>query len=190
MRLGLRRWLRGAQILFLVMFAVVAKTHADGAEQRAMTLWDQPMPVPSFRFTDDVGRSLSLEDFQGKIVLLNLWATWCAPCRKEMPTLDRLSHELGGPEFQIVPLSIDRAGVEAVRRFYDKSGISGLGLYVDTPGAAIRALKLDGLPTTLLIDRNGQELGRITGPAEWDSAEMVGLIKSFIASPSNRSQKG
>ena len=107
-----------------------------------------------------------------------------------MPTLDRLSQELGGPEFEIVPLSIDRAGVEAVRQFYDKAGISGLGLYVDTAGAATRALKLDGLPTTLLIDRNGQELGRITGPAEWDSAEMVGLIKSFIASPSNGSQKG
>jgi thiol-disulfide isomerase/thioredoxin len=172
------------------MFALVAGTRASEVSQRAMTLRDQPMSVPSFRFTDEARRSLSIEDFQGKIVLLNVWATWCAPCRKEMPTLDRLSQELGGPEFQIVPLSIDRAGVEAVRRFYAKTGISGLGVYVDKADAATRALKLDGLPTTLLIDRNGQELGRITGPAEWDSAEMVGLIKSFIASPSNGSQKG
>jgi thiol-disulfide isomerase/thioredoxin len=188
--LSVRRRLRGAQTLFLVMFALVAGTHADEVERRAMTLWDQPMPVPSFRFTDDAGRSLNLEDFQGKIVLLNVWATWCAPCRKEMPTLDRLSQELGGREFQVVPLAIDRAGVEAVRRFYDKTGISGLGLYVDTASAATRALKLDGLPTTLLIDRKGQEIGRITGPAEWDSPQMVGLIKSFIASPSNQLQKG
>jgi thiol-disulfide isomerase/thioredoxin len=187
---NIRRWFRGVQTLSLAMFALVAGTRAGEAEQRAMTIWDQPMPVFSFSFIDDVGRSLSLEDFRGKIVLLNVWATWCAPCRKEMPTLDRLSQELGGPEFQIVPLSIDRAGVEAVRRFYAKTGISGLGVYVDTAGAATRALKLDGLPTTLLIDRHGQELGRVTGPAEWDGADMVGLIKSFIASPSNRSQKG
>lgn len=147
-----------------------------------MSLWTPPKPIPAVQFSDGDGRVLGLDGFRGKIVLLNVWATWCLPCRKEMPTLDRLNRELGGSAFQVVPLSIDRAGVEAVRRFYAEIGITNLGLYVDSSAGATRALDVSGLPTTLLIDRNGQELGRLVGPAEWHGPEMIALMKRVIGS--------
>ncbi len=178
---GTRRWFRRTGCAVALACAFVA-TAVAGTAPYAMSLWTKPKPISVVQFGDGDGRVLSLDAFRGKIVLLNVWATWCLPCRKEMPTLDRLQRELGGAGFQVVPLSIDRIGVEAVRRFYAEIGITNLGLYVDSLAGATRALDVSGLPTTLLIDRSGQELGRLVGPAEWDDPEMIALIKRVIGS--------
>lgn len=139
-----------------------------------------PQPVSEIRFLDAKGKSLSLADFRGKVVLLNLWATWCAPCREEMPTLDRLQKELGGPGFEVVALSIDSGGAAAVRRFYDEIGVRSLALYVDPSVQATGKLRAVGVPTTLLLDREGGERWRKTGPAKWDSPEIVESLRARL----------
>ncbi|WEX79000.1 redoxin family protein [Sinorhizobium numidicum] len=147
---------------------------------KSFVLNDAPKPVPEVQFTDGEGRPRTLADFRGKIVLLNVWATWCLPCRKEMPTLDRLDAALGGHDFEVVALSIDRQGAEAVKTFYAEVGVQRLAVYVDTSGQALSALAALGLPTTILIDAEGRELGRLMGPAEWDAPDMVAFLKSII----------
>ena len=121
-----------------------------------------------------------MESFQGKVLLLNIWATWCVPCREEMPTLDALEDKLGSDKFEVVALSIDRAGVPAVRRFFDEIGVKHLNMYVDKTMLSATALRTVGLPTTLLINAKGEELGRLVGPAEWDDPEMVSFLEGFI----------
>lgn len=146
-----------------------------------LVLLEAPNTIPELSFVDRQGQSVSLADFRGKVVLLNIWATWCLPCRKEMPTLERLQERLGGKEFEVVVLSIDRGGAAAVESFYQEIGIRRLGIYVDTSGKVSRDLNIIGLPTTLLIDREGQERARLIGPAEWDSEKIVTAIKSVMA---------
>ncbi len=142
-----------------------------------------PRPVGEIRFQDAAGRPVSLADFRGKVVLLNIWATWCPPCRKEMPTLDRLQAKLGGPDFEVVALSIDDKGASAVRAFFDEIGVHKLGIYVDPTMRAADALHAPGVPTTLLIDRAGREIGRHLGPAEWDAAPVVAFLRERIGAP-------
>ena len=139
-----------------------------------------PRPVPELVFEDGRGARRTLADFKGKVVLLNVWATWCVPCREEMPALDRLQHKLGGPEFEVVALSIDAGGAAAVKKFYDEIGIRSLGIYVDPASRAMGSLGLVGIPTTLLVDRQGREIGRRTGPAEWDGAEAVRMFEEYV----------
>jgi len=115
------------------------------------------------------------------VVVLNLWAAWCVPCRKEMPALDRLQTSLGGRNFAVVPLSIDRGGRETLAKFYAEIGIRELPVYTDTSGEALRALGAVGLPTTLVLDRAGEEIARIVGPVEWDTPEVVESLKAMIA---------
>ncbi len=146
------------------------------------TFFDEPRPVPEVRFTDGEGRDLSLDRFRGKVVLLNLWATWCAPCRREMPALDRLQARLGGDDFEVLALAVDRGGAAKVKAFLDELGIERLGLYVDSTTRALRALGAYGLPTTLLIDRAGNEVMRVIGATEWDGAEVVDLVRHLIDS--------
>jgi thiol-disulfide isomerase/thioredoxin len=141
---------------------------------------ESPRPVPEVTFEDGDRRTLSLADFRGKVVLLNIWATWCAPCRREMPTLDRLQAELAGPDFEVVALSIDRKGLPAVQAFYEEIGLETLPIYVDRSGSAQRSLRVLGIPTTLLLDRDSNEIGRLAGPAEWDSPEMVAFLRSYV----------
>lgn len=144
-------------------------------------LHEVPRPIVPTVFQDEHGRVRSLADFRGKVVLLNIWATWCSPCRREMPALDRLQAALGSPEFEVVALSVDRAGLRPVRQFYEEMGIRHLAIYVDPTAKASRELAAVGIPTTLLIDREGRELARLTGPAEWDAPEMVAFLRVMIA---------
>ncbi len=143
-------------------------------------LHEAPRALPEVRFRDVEGRATRLADFRGKVVLLNIWATWCGPCRVEMPTLDHLQAELGGRDFKVLALSIDRAGLDKVRDFYNEIGLQHLSIYIDSSAKTLRQLRVFGLPTTLLIDREGRELGRLIGPSEWDSPEMIDFIQSRL----------
>ena len=149
---------------------------------RSFVMHETPQPLPDLTFDDGNGQALTLADFKGKTVLLNIWATWCVPCREEMPTLDALQAELGGPGFEVLALSVDRAGPEVVRKFYAEIGIEHLGLYIDASMRASFDLQAPGLPTTLLIDSEGRELGRLVGPAEWNTPEMVAFLKNHLTS--------
>lgn len=140
-----------------------------------------PRPLPEIAFKDKDGKDLLLSNFKGRVILLNIWATWCTPCRREMPTLDRLQAELGGPDFEVVALSIDRAGVEKVKPFFLEIGLRHLQIYIDQSATVTSKLAIVGLPTTLLIDREGREVWRYVGPAEWDDGEWVQEIRKAIA---------
>jgi len=141
---------------------------------------DRPL-VPDLNFKDSSEADIKLSKWQGRVVLLNLWATWCAPCRKEMPTLNDLQKQLGSKDFEVVALSVDRKGLEASSAFLKETGADSLGLYVDATTLSLEDLQAFGLPVTLLIDRKGREIGRLVGPAEWNSAEAIALLKAAIA---------
>ena len=142
-----------------------------------------PRPLGEIAFTDADGAPLTLADKRGKLVLLNLWATWCPPCVREMPSLDRLEVALGGTDFEVVALSVDRSGAAVVLPFLEKLGVGALEIYLDTSSRVLRTLGINGLPTTILIDRDGSEVGRVVGPAEWDSDEAVALIRHYLVNP-------
>jgi len=146
--------------------------------------WHTPRALPAVAFTDESGRATAFEQFRGRVVLLNVWATWCVPCREEMPTLDRLQAQLGGPDFEVVALSIDQGGVAEVRKFYQEVGIKHLRIYNDPTADATARLNILGIPATLLIDRAGREVGRALGPAEWDAPDVAELIREHLNRPS------
>jgi thiol-disulfide isomerase/thioredoxin len=138
-------------------------------------------PLPDILFLDGAGSQRSLKDWHGKVVLLNLWATWCAPCRKEMPALDRLQVALGSDQFEVVALSVDRTGLDGAKKFLDQINVQSLKLYADPAARIGSQLRVAGLPATLLLDREGREIGRLTGPAEWDSADAKRLILAALS---------
>jgi thiol-disulfide isomerase/thioredoxin len=135
-----------------------------------------PEELPEVKFQDAAGKERTLADWRGKVVLLNLWATWCLPCRKEMPALDRLQRELGSDTFEVVALSVDRTGLPGARKFLDEAKVEKLALYADGTARMANTLRAAGLPATLLLDRDGREIGRLLGPAEWDSDDAKRLI--------------
>lgn len=140
----------------------------------------KPADLPPVEFVATDGSPKSIAEWKGKVVLLNLWATWCGPCREEMPALDRLKASLAGDDFDVVALSIDRTGLEKPKKFLQEIGVRNLELYNNSSGKLAQSLKAFGMPTTLLLDRQGRELGRLVGPAEWDSDDAVALIKAAI----------
>jgi len=135
--------------------------------------------LPSLRFTDGNGAATSLAAFRDRFVLLNVWATWCGPCREEMPTLDRLQAALGGPHFEVVAVSVDAGGLPVVQAFFRETGVKHLHPYLDTFHDAA-AVITTGIPITLLVDRNGREAGRKLGPATWDDPRMLQLIRRYL----------
>jgi thiol-disulfide isomerase/thioredoxin len=153
---------------------------SNSPDEALFTSLATPRPVAAFSFADRDDVQLTLADFHGRIVLLNLWATWCVPCRKEMPGLDRLQAKLGGSRFTVLPLSIDHRGRDVVARFYRELGLKSLSIYVDKSANVTYAVNAVGMPTTLLIDAQGRELGRIVGPAEWDDPAMLSRLTSFL----------
>ena len=142
--------------------------------------------LPDLRFANGAGAPRALSNFRGRVVLLNLWATWCVPCREEMPALDRLQGTLGGPEFAVVALSIDRGGVAAVKNFYEELHLRALGIYVDQNGDALGKLGSVGIPLTVLVGRDGRELWRVVGPREWDAPEAVRAIAGHMGPAARR----
>lgn len=145
------------------------------------TISKAPKPVSDLPFVDGKGKSVKLSDFRGRLILVNFWATWCAPCRHEMPSLDALQAGLGGKNFEVVAVSLDREGVAAASKFLAEVKARNLGLYVDSKNRIGREMGAFGLPLTVLIGRQGHEIGRMAGPAQWDSADAQALIRAAIA---------
>ncbi len=139
-----------------------------------------PEPLPDITFQDASGKEVQLSSFKGKTILLNLWATWCAPCREEMPALNQLQKEIGSDKFEVVALSLDRGGYEASRKFLDELKANDVHLYADPTAKQGMALKLIGMPTTILINKDGMEIGRLAGSAKWDSDDAKKLIETAI----------
>ena len=164
--------------------AVLAPLGAAIGETRKLQVRDAPIALPAVAFTDADGRPVSLEDFRGKIVLVNFWATFCAPCLHEMPSLDNLQAKLGGEDFQVVAINLDPAGVERPLAWLKKNAVERLAFYHDKSWASARDLGAPGMPTTLLIDRSGKEVARLTGAAEWDAAPAVEAIELLIRNAS------
>jgi thiol-disulfide isomerase/thioredoxin len=161
----------------LVLCAALSAGPAGTAE---LALSD-PKPLPEVTFENADGEQVSLADFRGQVVVLNLWATWCAPCRDEMPSLDRLQAEHGaGDDLEVVALSLDRGNIDKIKLFFEEVGVANLDIYRDPTAQASRALLAPGLPTTVVIDREGHEIGRVLGPAEWDGEATVALLRAAM----------
>jgi len=141
-------------------------------------------PAANIQFQDGSGKALHLADWRGRVVLVNLWATWCAPCRKEMPSLAALQSKLGSKDFEVLAISVDRKGAEASSAFLKETGADSLTLYVDPTTDALNEMQALGLPATFLIDRQGREIGRLLGPAEWNSEDAVKLVQAAVAEAS------
>lgn len=140
-----------------------------------------PKILPNVEFQSAGDRPLKLADFRGKAVLLNFWATWCTPCVKEMPSLDRLQAELPKERFLVVPLSIDGPTRSKVMPFYKERNLKQLDVYFDKGRKAMQELDVTLLPTSILVDPTGRELGRIEGDADWDMPESIALMKAAMA---------
>lgn len=149
-------------------------------DMRKLVVHDAPRDVLGEIFRDGDGNELTMAAFEGKVVVLNFWATWCPPCRAEMPSLDRLEGAMGGEDMIVVALSTDRFGIDRVLAFYDEIDIQHLGLFHDRKGIIAREAGILGLPVTVILDRQGREIARMTGEAGWDSANAKAILTRVI----------
>ena len=178
------RWRRAfASLLLLILAGRGSATEANPYVSERAPLGEfipaSPLlPAPAISFVDLAGNTVSLSEFTGKIVLVNLWATWCEPCLREMPSLERMQSRLGD-KIAVVAISEDRGG-KTVEPFIDKLGLRSVKIYLDPKSAIERAFKVQGLPTSILIDRKGRVLGRVEGAAEWDAPKLLEVLKSFL----------
>jgi thiol-disulfide isomerase/thioredoxin len=180
---GMRGLQRNAGTDFACQAAVdIARRVAPLArgEVAALTVAQKPFRVPELSFQGPDGRQHNLQDWRGRFVLLNLWATWCVPCRQEMPALDALEGKLGGPDFQVVAVNIDTRDPDKPKAWLKDAGISRLAYYADPQAKVFQDLKVAGkafgMPTTLLIDPQGCEIATLAGPAEWASEDAVRFV--------------
>lgn len=194
-RLGLFSLLvLGAVAVVYVMIAASVKKEAPGApgadrlgaqllvgDVKDFTLALSREKAPSIAFEQD-GKEVALKDFSGKVLLVNFWATWCAPCLKELPSLDGLERDLGGPDFAVVAIAADARGPEIAAQYLKKLDIGHLKLYRDPMLRLTSAIGgANVLPVSILYDRKGREIGRMVGEADWSSAEARRLVKAAIA---------
>jgi thiol-disulfide isomerase/thioredoxin len=138
-----------------------------------------PAEAPAISFRDAEGKELTLADFRGRLLVVNYWATWCAPCVEEMPSLDRLHAALSPEGIEVAAISVDRGGMRQVASFFDVNGLKHLPVYLDPSGASMRALGVRGLPTTIVVDRRGRDAGRLEGAAHWDSDAAKRLLRAL-----------
>ncbi len=166
-----RCWLPG--VLALLMMTSPALAFNFVPTERA--------EAPEISFLDGEGEELTLADFRGRVVVLNLWATWCAPCRREMPSLENLQAAFDEEDLVVVALSQDRGDArDKIDAFYDEIGVDGLRVYRDPEARTARDLRAPGLPTTIVFDRRGREVGRVLGDAEWDGEEALELLGLLV----------
>ena len=151
-----------------------------GGDMAKLVIHAEPRAPIEVPFQDATGGEVSLRDFAGEVVLVNLWATWCAPCRAEMPSIDRLAGAMADEDLAVLALSTDRFGAERIRSFLDEIGVRHLAVYQDKRSEVARAAGAMGLPVTLILDREGREVARLTGDAEWDSPEAKVFLSRLI----------
>jgi thiol-disulfide isomerase/thioredoxin len=153
-------------------------------ELAALTMATTPLKLPDLAFDDADGKPRKLSDWRGRTVLVNLWATWCVPCRREMPALDALQAKLGGPDFEVVAVNIDTRDPDKPKNFLKEANLTRLGYFSDPTAKVFQDLKSMGkalgMPTSVLVDRNGCEIANIAGPAEWASDDAVKLISTAV----------
>ncbi len=153
-------------------------------EVAALTMATAPLRLPDLAFEDAEGRPKKLSDWRGRTVLVNLWATWCVPCRKEMPALESLQTRLGGPNFEVVAVNIDTRDPEKPKNFWKEVNLTRLGYFSDQKAKVFQDLKAIGralgMPTSVLVDGEGCEIATIAGPAEWDSEDAIKLIAAAV----------
>ena len=176
----------GASVAAVVAAGVLSFASASGppAFSGGYGGWEafaEPQPAPKTDFLAPDGTSINLDAYDGRTILVNFWATWCAPCVKELPALDALQQDLGGPDFEVVVISIDRKGLPVAQPFLADLGVTNLKTAADPMGTLARDLKATGLPTTVLIDEDGLVRGRLLGDAEWNSGEAKALIRYYLA---------
>jgi thiol-disulfide isomerase/thioredoxin len=156
-------------------------------EVAGVVVASRPLLIPDLAFRDESGKDRRLAEWRGRTVLLNLWATWCVPCRKEMPALDELQAKLGGPPFEVLSINIDTRDAAKPRNWLKDVGITRLGYYADSSAKVFQELKLVGraigMPTTILVDPVGCEIGTIAGPAEWASDDAFALLRAALKQP-------
>ncbi|MDE0697900.1 MAG: TlpA disulfide reductase family protein [Boseongicola sp.] len=142
-------------------------------------VFSEPRAVPGTGFTDPEGGAHQLSDFNGKFVLVNFWATWCAPCRKEMPMLSELQREFGGERFEVVTIATGRNSIQGIRRFFQETGVDNLPLYLDPRQDLARSMAVLGLPATVILDMDGREIARMRGDAEWYGESARAIIRTL-----------
>ena len=173
----------GSILLAAALGAPSASASAEpplAGEMIAFEPANPPQPAPDLSVTDASGNSVSLVDLEGRLLLVNFWATWCAPCVYEMPSLDRLQAARGDQPFEVVAISLDRGGLAVVEPFYERLSLSHLAVYLDPQGRMARDYGVRAFPTSVLIDGQGRELGRLAGPAEWDQPDALDLIDHYL----------
>ncbi|MHB1206950.1 MAG: TlpA family protein disulfide reductase [Rhodospirillaceae bacterium] len=162
---------------------VTAAAPAAPEPKAADFVWYEPKDAPKTVFKDSADADKTLDDFAGKALVVNFWATWCAPCVKEMPTLDALQAQLGGDTFQVLTISQDREGATVARPFMEKNGWKNLALYTESGARFQRDAGIRGLPTTIIIDKAGKEVGRVEGEVQWTSPAVMEKLKSLASAP-------
>jgi thiol-disulfide isomerase/thioredoxin len=163
-------------------FLLPSLESGSGGGPAGFAMAAQPQPAPTAEFRTASGKHLTLADFRGRVVLLNIWATWCGPCRSEMASLDRLQGLHKGDGLAVLAVSVDSDGSRAVSRFFQQSDIRNLTLYLDADGATADAFGAQSIPTTLLIDRDGKVVGSLVGAMQWDSPDALALIRHYLDS--------
>ena len=151
-------------------------------DMRKLTFHSAPIAGSDVAFMSEDGNEMTLADFSGQHIVLNFWATWCAPCRKEMPELSALQTDLGGEKFQVVTVATGRNPLPAMQKFFDEIGIDNLPLHTDARQSFARSMGVLGLPVTLIMDPDGNEIARLQGDADWHSDSAVAIITTLIAS--------
>ncbi len=177
------RWYILSSVLAGIPVALALPARAAGEMDRFKKA-KAPKPLPDLAFQDANDKPLRFADFRGRALLINFWATWCAPCVKEMPSLDRLQAKFPKDKFLVLPLSIDGPTRPKVAPFYKDQKLAHLGIYFDKGRKAMQGLDVSLLPTSILVDPMGREIGRLEGDADWDMPEGVALMKAAIASQS------
>lgn len=153
-------------------------------DMRKLVFHAEPWDGSDAVFTHEDGSDMTLAAYEGQYVVLNFWATWCAPCRKEMPFLSALQTQMGGDDFQVVTVATGRNPRAAMERFFDETGVENLPLHADEQQSLSRSLGVLGLPATLIIDPDGQELARMTGEADWSSDSAIAILQTLMDRPS------
>ena len=180
-----KRWwgllvLAGFVMLPIAMQSGISSLKTSVSGNPYLEVRAHPRTIGSFEFADREGNIITLSEMKGRHILLNVWATWCPPCRKEMPSLDRLKPILErDTDITVMALSVDRVGFEQLQAFYNTYGLKNLALYRGDEQVVLGALAISGLPTTLLLDHEGQEVARLIGPTDWDAADVIENLKAI-----------